>query len=51
MKKMGVLSFCFIVLTLFLTNLQIRQFSGAVVSTKGLFMAEIDKGKAGYVKP
>lgn len=36
-------------LTLFLTNLQIRQFSGAVVSTKGLFMSETDKGKAGYV--
>lgn len=38
------------VLTIFLTNLQIRQFSGAVVSTKGLFMSESDKGKAGYVK-
>lgn len=33
----------------FLTNLQIRQFSGAVVSTKGLFMSEPDKGKVGYV--
>lgn len=33
----------------FLTNLQVRQFSGAVVSTKGLFMSEPDKGKVGYV--
>lgn len=29
--------------------LQIRQFSGAVVSTKGHFMTEAEKGKGGYV--
>lgn len=39
----------FNVLIFFPTNLQIRQFSGAVVSTKGLFMSETDRGKAGYV--
>lgn len=38
----------------FLCFFQIRQFSGAVVTTKGHFMAEIEKGGAGYgieVKP
>lgn len=49
MKKMGCFHDLFNVLIFFLTNLQIRKFSGAVVSTKGLFMSETDRGKAGYV--
>lgn len=32
----------------FLCFFQIRQFSGAVVTTKGHFMAETEKGGAGY---
>lgn len=35
--------------TTFLPSFQIRQFSGAVISTKGHFMTEAEKGKGGYV--
>lgn len=38
---------CRDLLTKVKTQEEIRQFSGAVVSTKGLFMSETDRGKAG----